>query len=72
MSFRCDRVPGLPLFDTLQSQKNINGKHSKILFNVFLMYEKFLENEAAEEINCQLNSKKSCNFPRNALIAGTF
>ena len=31
----------------------------------------FLENEA-EEINCELNSKKSHNFPRNALIAGTF
>ena len=36
------------------------------------MYEKFLENEAAEEITCQLNSKKSCNFPRNPTIAGTF
>ena len=34
--------------------------------------EKFLENEAAEKINYQLNSKKSRNFPRNALIAGTF
>ena len=34
--------------------------------------KKFLENEAAEEINYQLNSKKSLNFPRNALIAGTF
>ena len=40
MSFKCDRVPGLPLFDTPQSQKNINGKDSKILFNVFLMHEK--------------------------------
>ena len=34
--------------------------------------EKFLENEAAEEINCQLNFRKSRNFSRNALIAGTF
>ena len=34
--------------------------------------KKFLENEAAEEMNCQLNSKKSRNFPRNALITGTF
>ena len=34
--------------------------------------KKFLEHEAAEEINCLLNSKKSRNFPRNALIAGTF
>ena len=34
--------------------------------------KKFLENETAEEINCQLNSKKSRNFPRNVLIAGTF
>ena len=34
--------------------------------------KKFLENEAAEEINCQLNSKKSHNFPSNALIVGTF
>ena len=36
------------------------------------MYKKFLENEAAEEANCQLNSKKSRNSPRNAHIAGTF
>ena len=72
MSFRCDRVPGLPFFDTLQLQKKINAKHSKILFNVFLMYQKSLENEAPKEINCQLNSKKSRNFPRNALVAGTF
>ena len=34
--------------------------------------KKFLENEAAEEINCQLKSRKSRKFPRNALIAGTF
>ena len=34
--------------------------------------EKFQENEAAEEINCKLNSRKSRNFPRNALIAGIF
>ena len=34
--------------------------------------KKFLENEAAEEINYQLNSKKSRNFPRNAVIASTF
>ena len=34
--------------------------------------EKVLENEAAWEINFKLNSRKSCNFPRNALIAGTF
>ena len=36
------------------------------------VWKKFRENEAAEEINCQLNSRKSRNFPRNALIAGTF
>ena len=36
------------------------------------VWKKFLENEAAEEINCQLNSKTSDNLPRNALIAGTF
>ena len=35
-------------------------------------WKKFLENETAEEINCQLNSSKSHNFPRNALIAGIF
>ena len=40
MSFRYGKVTGLPFFDTLQSQKNINGKHAKILFNVFPMYEK--------------------------------
>ena len=34
--------------------------------------KKLLKNEAAEEIHCQLNSKKSRNFPSNALIAGTF
>ena len=34
--------------------------------------KEFAENEAAEEINFQLNSKKSCNFPRNTLIAGKF
>ena len=34
--------------------------------------KKFLENEAAEDLNCQLNPKKSRNFPRNAFIAGTF
>ena len=34
--------------------------------------KKFLENEAAEEINCQLNSKKFRNFPTNSFIAGTF
>ena len=72
MSFRCDRVPGLPLFDTLQSQKNINVEHSKILFNVLLIYKKILENEVAEEINCQLNSKESLNFPRNTPIVGAF
>ena len=49
------------LFDTLKLQKNINEKHSKMLLN-----------EAAEEINCQMNSRKSRNFPRNALIAGIF
>ena len=36
------------------------------------VWKKFQENEAAEEINCQLNSKKSRNFPRNALVVGTF
>ena len=64
MSFRCERVPGLPLFDTLQSQKSINGRHAKILLKV--------ENEAAEEIDCQLNFKKFHKFPRSALIASTF
>ena len=34
--------------------------------------EKFQENEAAVEMNCQLNSRKSHNFPRKALIASTF
>ena len=34
--------------------------------------KKFPENEVAEETNCQLNSKTSRNFPRNALIAVTF
>ena len=34
--------------------------------------KKLLEKEAAEEINCQLNSKKSRNFSRNALIVDTF
>ena len=64
MSFRCDRVPGLLLFDTLQSQKSVNVRHAKILFKV--------ENEAAEEIDRQLNFKKSHKFPRSALIASTF
>ena len=32
----------------------------------------FLENEAAEEINRQLNSTKSRKLPKNVLIAGTF
>ena len=64
----------LTLFNTLQSQKNINGNHLKMPLEVCLpnVWKKFLENEAAEEINCQLNSRKSRNFPRNALIAGTF
>ena len=34
--------------------------------------KKFLENKAAEEINCQLSSKKSGNFPRNALLLVLF
>ena len=33
--------------------------------------KKFPENEAAEEINCQLNSKYSATF-LDALIASTF
>ena len=63
MSFRWDRVPGC-----------INGNHLKMLLKVCLpnVWKKFQENEAAEEINCQLKSRKSRNFPRNALIAGTF
>ena len=36
------------------------------------VWKKFPENEAEEEINCQLNSRKSRNFPINALIADTF
>ena len=73
MSFRWDRVPGSTFFNTLQSQKNINGNHLKMLLKVFLpnVLKKFLENETAEETNFQLNSRKSCNFPKNALIAGT-
>ena len=74
MSFRWDRVPGYTFFNTPQSQKNINGNHLKMLLKVYLpnVWKKFLEYETAEEINCQLNSRKSRNFPRNALIAGTF
>ena len=34
--------------------------------------DNFLENEAVEEINIQLISRKSHNFPRNALITGIF
>ena len=62
----------LPLLNILKSQKNKNEKHSKMLLKVSLPMKKFLENEAAEEINFQLNCKKSRNFPRNALIAGIF
>ena len=33
---------------------------------------KFLENEAIQEINFHMDSRKSCNFPKNALIACIF
>ena len=57
----------LPLFDTLKSQKNINDAPESTSPEYM---EQFLENEAAEEINCQLNSRKSRNFPRNVVIVG--
>ena len=63
------------VFGHFSRSENINGKYLEVLIKIGLpnvAMGKSPENGAAEEINCQLKSRKSRNFSRNALIAGIF